>query len=529
MTTYQMNLSTTEPNSYVGIIRVRQYDTESQTFDVTITENGVPVDFTGLTPLFYVRGNPNTSNWISEQKVTEIVDAKNGKLRYTLSHYDMQNLGKNKGYFAFLDLKEDGDVKEKFERTFQYSTKDFSFYVMKSVFSEGIHDSNYIWTFEEMLRYFMEWIKESQNTYDGWYEEAKEELQRIIEEFLSWISSNQDIYDEWLNENKNNFLDWFESIRDILDENAAGNLQNQFDKINPNAEIIKIDHDFKGYPKLRVLYWEYGMSTVPLEKEPTGLGGGNVQTIESAIEYLDRFSLKVKVPRYYKFTNPEVMLLDKSVRMISNHKVLQIDFIEDDICIGTNVAVTTDFKNKVAGNFLLNKNSLTIAYYASHTTTTYVEVDQANIDNFAIEDGTFATFSTSATGARCLLRQRYDAVALYEKIDESFFEGLTTTEQKVNKLRTNLTDTIEARILATGNVGTVPAVVLGIERIDRLLQNVKANNTNSVAEIKTTALVKDSVDTQGFINVVLYTAPATAAAPAQMKADYGSLTLHYYH
>ncbi|MHC5215668.1 phage baseplate upper protein [Enterococcus sp. LJL128] len=224
MTTYQMNLSTTEPNNYVGIIRVRQYDTESQTFDVTITENGVPVDFTGLTPLFYVRGNPNTSNWISEQKVTEIVDAKNGKLRYTLSHYDMQNLGKNKGYFAFLDLKEDGDVKEKFERTFQYSTKDFSFEVIKNAFSDGIHDSNYIWTFEEMLRYFMEWIKESQNTYDGWYEEAKTELQRIIKEFQSWISSNQDIYDEWLNENKNNFLDWFDSIRDILDENAAGNL-----------------------------------------------------------------------------------------------------------------------------------------------------------------------------------------------------------------------------------------------------------------------------------------------------------------
>lgn len=52
MTTYDLTLSTTEPNNWVGLIKVRQGDTESQTFNTTIVENNVPKDFTGLTPFF---------------------------------------------------------------------------------------------------------------------------------------------------------------------------------------------------------------------------------------------------------------------------------------------------------------------------------------------------------------------------------------------------------------------------------------------------------------------------------------------
>lgn len=279
MTVYKMNLSTTEPNNSVGIVKIRQYDSESQIFEATITENGKPVDLTGLTVLFCVRASPKTGLGLSEQLVSD-VDTKNGIVRHTLTDYDMQQVGLNKAYFAFRTWE---DESQRFKH--QFSTKDFPYTVMPSIYSDGIKDSNYIWTFEEILRYFQEWVEESMKTYDDWYLVAQEELQRIISEFNSWITANQDIYEEWIGDqkadfqdwlqgNKGDFMDWFESIRDILDENAAGNLQNQFDKINPDTEVIELIHNLKEYPHIRALYWEYGMAVVPLEEEPTGQGGG---------------------------------------------------------------------------------------------------------------------------------------------------------------------------------------------------------------------------------------------------------------
>lgn len=213
-----MNLSITEPNNSVGIIKVRQYDSETQIFEATISENGKPVDLTDLTVLFCVRASPVTGLGLSEQ-IVEDVDAAAGIVRHTLTDYDMQMIGLNKAYFAFRKKEGDG-----YRYKHQFSTKDFPYTVMPSIFSDGIKDSNYIWTFEEILRYFYEWVQESMKTYDDWYIEAQKELERIITEFNSWIAANQDIYDEWIDKQQTNFDEWFESIKDILNENAAGNL-----------------------------------------------------------------------------------------------------------------------------------------------------------------------------------------------------------------------------------------------------------------------------------------------------------------
>lgn len=551
MTIYKMNLSTTEPNNYIGMVKVRQYDTESQTFDVTVTENGVPVDFTGLTPLFYVRGNPNTSNWISEQKVTDIVDAKNGRLRYTLSHYDMQNLGKNKGYFAFLDLKEDGDIKEKFERTFQYSTKDFTFYVLKSAFSDGIHDSNYIWTFEEMLRYFMEWIEESQNTYDGWYEEAKAELERIITEFNSWIVANQDIYDDWISNqksdfmdwlqgNKGDFTDWFESIRDILDEDAAGNLQNQFDKINPDVEIIELVHDLKSYPKVRALYWEYGLATVPLGYEPTGIGGDNVITINSAIEYLDRGSMKVKVPRYYKLVNPEVIVLKNAVRLISDHRVLQIEF-DRDVTISApikEVTITLDMKDKVAGSVVENPHSLSWVTQPTELllpdSANWGAGTQTHYDLIASLDDNLLSVVRIQANVINQMMFKYNIIEALERYDSNYFSdrGATTLPEKVavakNEIISFASNTHGYGSGASGNLLTTKCFVpVSVNNWENESSMNDTDTIKNVTRTYTNAYVRNRIDDQGFVYIIAYAPASDGTTASSVSIDYTSLDITF--
>lgn len=226
-TLYPMVLSTTEPNNNVGMIKVRKYDAGTQTFDVTITENGKLKDFTGLTPFFCVKNSPKTGLGISEQIVTDIVDAKNGRLKYTLTDYDVQHPQTNHAYFAFKKLKDD----ETFE--LQFTTKDFRYTTIASIFDSGIHDSNYIWTFEEMLRLFKEWG-------DG----AKEDILQLISDFKLWISNNQADFDKWLQDNKDYWAEWVESCREILEDIDPGG------KILTELIDARTDLDGNTYPKL---------------------------------------------------------------------------------------------------------------------------------------------------------------------------------------------------------------------------------------------------------------------------------------
>lgn len=215
-----MVLSTTEPNNNVGMIKVRKYDAGTQIFDVTITENGKLKDFTGLTPFFCVKSSPKTGLGISERIVTDIVDAENGRLKYTLTDYDMQHPQTNHAYFAFKKLKDE----ETFE--LQFTTKDFRYTTIASIFDPGIHDSNYIWTFEEMLRIFKEWIELAKSDFEEWDKEAREKIEQIIKDFKTWINENQEEYAKWLQDNKDSWADFVEQNKDILEA------------IDPGGEIL---------------------------------------------------------------------------------------------------------------------------------------------------------------------------------------------------------------------------------------------------------------------------------------------------
>ncbi|MGG5343265.1 phage baseplate upper protein [Enterococcus sp. AZ192] len=230
---YPIFLSITQPNDNIPTMVIRQFDEGTQVLDVTITEHGKPKDISNLIPFFCVKQGHHAGLGLSEQKVTKIIDAKKGKIQYTLTNYDMQSVGENTAYFSFRELQKDLSWRQ------QFSTRDFAYQVKESIYEDGIKDSNYIWTFEEILRYFTEWVKTCQEIYDDWYLVAQAELQRIIKEFQGWITSNQERFDQWTAVQRAAFDEWFASIKTILDENAAGNLLNLIEELKQSHFTLK--------------------------------------------------------------------------------------------------------------------------------------------------------------------------------------------------------------------------------------------------------------------------------------------------
>lgn len=192
MIKHPMILSTTEPNNSIGVIKVRQGDDETQTFVVTVTEQSQRKDFTGYEVFFCIR--TGTTKGIVENKVITSGEtiAKTGEFNYTLTPYDWQRVGVTTAYFDFRKLDSQLNILKRF------STRDFSYTVTPNAFSDGIKDSNYVWTFEDLLRLFQEFMDSGQSDF--------------------WV--------------------WFESIKDTLGEDAAGALAIKIEAIFANINEI---------------------------------------------------------------------------------------------------------------------------------------------------------------------------------------------------------------------------------------------------------------------------------------------------
>lgn len=156
---HSITLSITEPNNEVGVIKIRQADEQTQMLDVQITENGVPKSYKDFDVYFCAKLGQTAGLGIIEQKLNlnEMTDPANGKLVYTMRAEDWQILGRQRGYFSFRKMVDE----HKF--TQQFTTREFTFQVIKSVFSEGLQEvkkdgSTYVWTIEEMIRLLDEYI-----------------------------------------------------------------------------------------------------------------------------------------------------------------------------------------------------------------------------------------------------------------------------------------------------------------------------------------------------------------------------------
>lgn len=155
-------------------------------------------------------------------------------------------------------------------------------------------------------------------------------LQQIFNEFVSYANDNQLDLEQLLTDQQATFQNWLSNLQNQLDENQAGNLQNQIDRLTANNEAIEIEHDLGRYPNVQVLYWEYGLGTVPLEEQPEGISwdGTSPETIDFKVYHDSSKSVRIHVPINYAMTNPVVTeLAENKYLLVDGIKSLQIDLV----------------------------------------------------------------------------------------------------------------------------------------------------------------------------------------------------------
>ena len=133
-------------------------------------------------------------------------------------------------------------------------------------------------------------------------------LDQLVADFEYLASIKQTALEQLLTDQQALFQTWLNGLQDELDENQAGNLQNQINKLTANNEVIEIEHDLEHYPDVQVLYWEYGLGTVPLEEQPEGISfdGTAPNTIPITATYPSRNKVQIDVPIDYAMTNPQI-------------------------------------------------------------------------------------------------------------------------------------------------------------------------------------------------------------------------------
>lgn len=136
MSDYSVTLSTTEPNNYVGLIKLRQGDVASQSIQATITANGQLFNFDHLA-VFFNAVLPNGN--VVRDKVTN-VDYANSKLNYVVADRFLQEVTQVTAWFSFENDEKIVD-----------STKNFQYSVIAG-WKECIPQGNYIYELSEIQR-----------------------------------------------------------------------------------------------------------------------------------------------------------------------------------------------------------------------------------------------------------------------------------------------------------------------------------------------------------------------------------------
>lgn len=136
MSDYSVTLSTTEPNNYVRLIKLRQGDVASQSIQATITANGQLFNFDRLA-VFFNAVLPNGN--VVRDKVTG-VDYVNSKLSYIVADSFLQEVAQVTAWFSFENDEKIID-----------STKNFQYSVIAG-WKECIPQGNYIYELSEIQR-----------------------------------------------------------------------------------------------------------------------------------------------------------------------------------------------------------------------------------------------------------------------------------------------------------------------------------------------------------------------------------------
>ncbi|OTP26982.1 BppU family phage baseplate upper protein [Enterococcus mundtii] len=170
-TKHKLILSTTESNHGINLIRIRQGDVQTQKLVVEVVEHSTLKTFDGLVP-FFINTTKFSENQPVEQKVQEYSPSQ-ARLVYTLSEPDWQWGGENTAHFSFRSLNGDGTWSE------QFSTQDFTYRVISGITRSNLRDSGYVWTFEDLLRKFREYMNTGKSDWEKWVKDNKEILESI--------------------------------------------------------------------------------------------------------------------------------------------------------------------------------------------------------------------------------------------------------------------------------------------------------------------------------------------------------------
>ncbi|MEG2294288.1 MAG: BppU family phage baseplate upper protein, partial [Carnobacterium sp.] len=178
MSNYDLKLSTTQPN-HVEFMEFRQDDILSRTLNVAITSHDLPRDLTGY-DVFLNSTLPSRN--IARDKVTNFIDKVNGKFSYTLIDSFVQDTGRVATWFSIEKGGSTTQVGEVID-----STTNFSFSVVPG-YRNCVKQGNYIWEFEELLRYVTGLANQSQVQLDKLINDVSD-IQQQIDDMFALIAS----------------------------------------------------------------------------------------------------------------------------------------------------------------------------------------------------------------------------------------------------------------------------------------------------------------------------------------------------
>lgn len=133
-------------------------------------------------------------------------------------------------------------------------------------------------------------------------------LEQLVADFEQLATTNQSNLEQLLTDQQALFQNWLSGLQNELDENQATNLQNQINALTADNQVVSITHNLGKYPDVQVLYWEYGLGTVPLEEQPESISfdGTAPETIPIKVVHPSRKRMQIQVPIDYAMTNPVI-------------------------------------------------------------------------------------------------------------------------------------------------------------------------------------------------------------------------------
>lgn len=141
MAKWKLQLSTTEPNNDVGLIKINQDDENSQTFEAEINEFGNLKNFSDREVYFNAKIGPYK---VRDKVPPENIYYDSNRVSYTLIAPFLQKVGEFDAWFSFKKSSEDID---------EFSTTFFNYRVIPGI-TKGIKEGNYLWDMEELLRFY---------------------------------------------------------------------------------------------------------------------------------------------------------------------------------------------------------------------------------------------------------------------------------------------------------------------------------------------------------------------------------------